>query len=109
MRSLLFVPGDSLRKFEKARRTPADALILDLEDSVAADRKDAARAITRRMLESARGAQEYYVRVNALDTDRTLADLASALPGHPDGVMLPKCESVDDVIKVATWLDGLEA
>ncbi len=109
MRSLLFVPGDSQRKFEKARQTPADVLILDLEDSVAADRKDEARAITRGMLDGDRGGQEIYVRVNALDTDRTLGDLASALPGRPDGIMLPKCESVDDVVKVGLWLDGLEA
>ncbi len=57
MRSLLFVPGDNPRKFEKARLTPADALILDLEGSVAEDRKDEARAITRAMLEGDRGAQ----------------------------------------------------
>lgn len=69
MRSLLFVPGDSLRKFEKARQTAADALILDLEDSVAEDRKDGARAIVREMLAQTRGAQEFCVRVNALDTN----------------------------------------
>jgi citrate lyase subunit beta / citryl-CoA lyase len=109
MRSLLFVPGDSFRKFEKAQQTPADALILDLEDSVAHDRKDEARAITREMLDRDRGAQEIFVRVNALDTERTLADLAAALPGRPDGIMLPKCESADDVVKVSLWLDGLEA
>lgn len=114
MRSLLFVPGDSLRKFEKARQTPADALILDLEDSVAAERKDEARAITRAMLESDRGGrqiagQELYVRINALDTGRALGDLAATLPGRPEGIMLPKCESGDDVAKVALWLDGVEA
>jgi len=109
MRSLLFVPGDSLRKFEKAQQTAADALILDLEDSVAPDRKDEARAITREMLDRERGAQEVYVRVNALDTDRTLGDLAATLPGRPDGIMLPKCEQADDVVKVSFWLDGLEA
>lgn len=109
MRSLLFVPGDSPRKFEKARLTPADALILDLEDSVAEDRKDEARAITRAMLEGDRGAQAIYVRVNALDTGRTLGDLAAVLPGRPDGIMLPKCKSGDDAAKVGAWLDGVEA
>jgi citrate lyase subunit beta/citryl-CoA lyase len=109
MRSLLFVPGDSLRKFEKARQTAADVLILDLEDSVSADRKDEARAITRTMLAADRGTQDLYVRVNALDTEQTLADLAAALPARPDGVMLPKCESAADVAKVSLWLDGLEA
>ncbi len=109
MRSLLFVPGDSLRKFEKARQTPADALVLDLEDSVAADRKDEARRIVRTMLETERGAQALYVRVNALDTGRTLGDLAAVTPARPDGIMLPKCESAADAIKVGLWLDGLEA
>ena len=109
MRSLLFVPGDSLRKFEKARQTEADALILDLEDSVADDRKDAARFVVRDMLGAARGPQALYVRVNALDTGRTLADLAAVLTGRPHGIMLPKCESVDDVRKVSAWLDGIEA
>ena len=109
MRSLLFVPGDSARKFEKARQTLADALILDLEDSVAEDRKDEARTIVRDMLGAGRGAQALYVRVNALDTGRALADLAAVLPGRPDGIMLPKCESAADVVKVGLWLDGLEA
>ena len=109
MRSLLFVPGDSARKFEKARQTLADALILDLEDSVAEDRKDEARTIVRDMLGAGRGAQALYVRVNALDTCRALADLAAVLPGRPDGIMLPKCESAADVVKVGLWLDGLEA
>ena len=109
MRSLLFVPGDSLRKFEKARQTAADALILDLEDAVAAERKDEARATTLTMLGAERGGQRIYVRVNALDTGRTLGDLAAILPGRPDGIMLPKCEGAADVVKVSAWLDGLEA
>ena len=109
MRSLLFVPGDFLRKFEKARQTAADALILDLEDSVAEDRKDGARAIVREMLAQTRGAQEFCVRVNALDTNRTLADLAAVLPGRPEAIMLPKCELADDVRQISAWLDGIEA
>ena len=109
MRSLLFVPGDSPRKFERARQTAADALILDLEDAVAAERKDEARTLARQMLDGGRAGQALYVRVNALDTGRTLGDLAATLPGRPDGVMLPKCEQVRDVIKLSAWLDGLEA
>ena len=109
MRSLLFVPGDSARKFEKARQTPADALILDLEDSVSADRKDESRGVVRQMLGAERTGQEIYVRVNALDTGRSLDDLAAALPGRPDAIMLPKCESAEQVRKVAGWLDGIEA
>ena len=109
MRSLLFVPGDSTRKFEKARQSAADALILDLEDSVAFDRKDEARGIARGMLESQRGVQKLYVRVNALDTGRTLADIAAVLPARPDGIMLPKCESSEQLRQMSLWLDGVEA
>jgi len=109
MRSLLFVPGDSARKFDKARGGAADALILDLEDSVALDRKDEARSITAGMLAAERGAQLLYVRVNALDTGRTLADLASVLPARPDGIALPKCESAEQLRQVSLWLDGVEA
>lgn len=109
MRSLLFVPGDSVRKFEKARGGAADALIIDLEDSVALDRKDEARAITAGMLSGERGAQNLYVRVNALDTGRTLGDLAAVLPRKPDGIALPKCESAEQLRQVSLWLDGVEA
>ena len=109
MRSLLFVPGDSARKFDKARGGGADALILDLEDSVAAERKDEARTITAGMLGAERGSQALYVRVNALDTGRTLGDLAAILPRRPDGIALPKCESADQLRQVSLWLDGAEA
>ena len=109
MRSLLFVPGDSARKFDKARGGNADALILDLEDSVALDRKDEARTITCGMLAADRGAQSLYVRVNALDTGRTLGDLAAILPSRPDGIALPKCESAEQLRQVSLWLDGIEA
>ncbi|NNM72773.1 HpcH/HpaI aldolase/citrate lyase family protein [Enterovirga aerilata] len=109
MRSLLFVPGDSARKFDKARQGAADALILDLEDSVAPDRKDEARAIVREMLSAERGAQLLYVRVNALDTRRTLADIAAISPCRPDGIVLPKCESAEHLRQVSLWLDGIEA
>ncbi len=109
MRSLLFVPGDSPRKFDKARQGTADALIIDLEDSVALDRKDEARAIAAEMLSAERSRQQFYVRVNALDTGRTLADLAAVLPSRPDGIVLPKCESADQLRQVGLWLDGVEA
>lgn len=71
MRSMLFVPGDSPRKFEKASQGGADALIIDLEDSVVTEKKDEARGLTRTMLQAPRGQQKLYVRVNALDTGRT--------------------------------------
>src|SRR5258707_9540508 len=91
MRSFLFVPGDSLRKFENAKKTAADALILDLEDSIAPDEKIGARRTVREMLDARDPGQKIYIRVNALDTGMTLGDLAAVKPGRPPGLVLPKC------------------
>jgi citrate lyase subunit beta / citryl-CoA lyase len=109
MRSFLFVPGDSVRKFESAKKTAADALIIDLEDSITPDQKVAARGITRGMLDARGAKQKIYVRVNALDTALTLADLAAVMPGRPDGIVLPKCEGAADVNRLAFYLDAFEA
>lgn len=109
MRSFLFVPGDSTRKFESARKTAADALILDLEDSIALDQKVIARGITRAMLDTRDSKQKIYVRVNALDTGMTLGDLAAVMPGRPDGIVLPKCAGAADVNRLALYLDAFEA
>jgi citrate lyase subunit beta / citryl-CoA lyase len=109
MRSFLFVPGDSVRKFESARKTAADALILDLEDSIAPEGKVAARGITLGMLGQRNPAQKLYIRVNALDTDLTLGDLAAVMPGRPDGIVLPKCEGAADVNRLSLYLDAFEA
>lgn len=109
MRSMLFVPGDSPRKFEKASQGKASALILDLEDSVVAEKKDEARKLTPTMLAGRRGPQQIYVRVNALDTGMTLEDLAAVMPAAPDGIVLPKSRGGDDVRKLSLWLDAFEA
>lgn len=93
MRSLLFVPGDSARKQEKCLQSRADALILDLEDSVAPSQKPRAREMTSAFLQSqatARNRPLLYVRVNALDSGLTDEDLSAIMPGRPDGVLLPK-------------------
>lgn len=108
MRSLLFVPGDSPRKFARACEGPADALILDLEDSVAPENKAAARGHTRAMLQAPRGRQLRLVRVNALDTPWTLEDLNAVLPARPDGIVLPKCAEAGQVRQVGLWLDAFE-
>ena len=109
MRSMLFVPGDSVRKFESARKTAADCLILDLEDSVAPDQKVGAREIVRGMLKQNDGRQKLYVRVNALDTGLTLGDLAAVVPAKPDGIVLPKCEGGADIDRLSLYLDAFEA
>jgi citrate lyase subunit beta / citryl-CoA lyase len=109
MRSMLFVPGDSPRKFEKASEGRASALIIDLEDSVVAGKKEEARKLTLSMLRGRRGPHPLYVRVNALDTGMTLSDLAAVMSGVPDGIVLPKASGGDDVRRVALWLDAFEA
>jgi citrate lyase subunit beta / citryl-CoA lyase len=109
MRSFLFVPGDSVRKFESAKKTAADALILDLEDSIAPEGKVVARGITRQMLDARNPDQKLYIRVNALDTGMTLGDLAAVMPGKPDGIVLPKCAGAADVNRLALYLDAFEA
>lgn len=107
MRSLLFVPADSERKIAKAESCGADVLILDLEDSVGAERKPAARELARAYL-SARtpGARRprLYVRINALDTPHWEADLAGVMPGQPDGIMHPKPRSGEDVHRLSVAL-----
>jgi citrate lyase subunit beta/citryl-CoA lyase len=92
LRSLLFVPGDRPERMEKALGLGADALILDLEDSVAPARKDEARAAIARFLDRPRGAVRLFVRINPLQGDLALADLDAVAPGRPDGIMLPKAE-----------------
>ena len=109
MRSFLFVPGDSQRKFESAKKTAADALILDLEDSIAPDEKVGARRTVREMLDARNPSQKIYIRVNALDTGMTLGDLAAVMPGRPDGIVLPKCAGAADVNRLSLYLDAFEA
>ena len=109
MRSFLFVPGDSPRKFAKAMGGEADALILDLEDSVAAPAKAAARSCVRDMLQAERGGKALFVRVNALDTGLILADLTAVMPLAPDGIVLPKCEGPNDLRTCAHYLAAFEA
>lgn len=106
---MLFVPGDSPRKFEKAASGPADALIIDLEDSVALPNKPAAREATAAMLQAPRERQQRFVRVNAFDTALTLTDLAAVMPHRPEGIVLPKCQSGEDVRRLALYLDAFEA
>ena len=92
-RSLLFVPADSEKKLAKARAVPADALILDLEDSVAPERRAAARALIREFLKE-RHPQAIWVRINPLGTADASADL-DLVTGEPAGLMVPKADGPD--------------
>jgi len=109
LRSLLFVPGDSERKFAKARGAGADALILDLEDSVAPPRKAAARESVGRLVEDkAPRDWAFFVRINALDTGLTLDDLCAVVKPGLDALLIPKTNGAADVERIAHYLDALE-
>lgn len=101
LRSLLFVPGDRPERFAKASACGADAIIIDLEDSVALDRKVMAREAAAEWLSGDR-LVPVFVRVNPEGSHLTHDDLASVLPFLPDGIMLPKAEGARSV----NWLRG---
>lgn len=110
MRSLLFVPADSDKKLAKGADSGADALILDMEDSVALSRKDDARKGARCYLHRAdRKGPKLIIRINALDSGLWEDDLLAVIPARPDMIMLPKTISGACVAKVAARLDEIES
>jgi citrate lyase subunit beta/citryl-CoA lyase len=112
MRSFLFVPADSERKLAKGADSGADAIILDLEDSVAADRKAGARetalAYLKQHSPNAKRPR-LVVRVNALDTGLTDADLDAVVAGRPDMILLPKAEGGPAIMHLDAKLTAREA
>jgi citrate lyase subunit beta/citryl-CoA lyase len=112
LRSLLFIPGDSEKKLGNGDRAGADALVLDLEDSVLPENKSRARGLTAEYLKARPRADrraELWVRINSLDSMLALADLSAVVAAAPDGVMLPKAEGPADVARLSFYLDALEA
>jgi citrate lyase subunit beta / citryl-CoA lyase len=110
LRSLLFVPGDSERKFAKARDTAADVLILDLEDAVAPSRKDVAREIVASLLDDrSERPWKFFVRVNPFDTGLTVLDLAAVVRPGLDGLLVPKTNGAADIDRIGHCCDVLEA
>jgi citrate lyase subunit beta/citryl-CoA lyase len=109
MRSLLFVPGDSEKKLARSLASKADVLILDLEDSVVAERKAEARRITRDFLAAASGGPRLFVRVNPLASGMILDDLAAVVGARPHGIVLPKAAGGEDMRKLDHYLSALEA
>jgi citrate lyase subunit beta/citryl-CoA lyase len=99
-RSLLFVPGDDERKIRKALLSGADVIILDLEDSVSPSNKETARRLSGRILENREHAK-IFVRINAFSSALAEADLEAVLSHRPDGLVLPKCRSGDDILRLA--------
>jgi citrate lyase subunit beta/citryl-CoA lyase len=102
LRSLLFVPGDRPERFAKAAASGADAIILDLEDSVSLANKDAARHAIADYL--AEREVITLVRVNPLDGHLTAADVAAIIAARPDAIMLPKAEGAPSIAQLDTIL-----
>jgi len=109
MRSLLFAPGGSPKMMQKALQSGADAIILDLEDSVAAEAKATARREVVQFLgQVERAGPSLYVRINPLDGKAAGDDLAAVMPAKPDGLLLPKPEGPADVAELARRVTALE-
>jgi citrate lyase subunit beta/citryl-CoA lyase len=112
MRSLLFVPADGGAKLDKAMASGADGVIIDLEDSIAPERKELARKLAFDFLKSAQGKKErprLLVRINGLDTGMTDADLDAIVPGAPDVILFPKAEGGASVTHLDAKLTAREA
>jgi citrate lyase subunit beta/citryl-CoA lyase len=111
MRSLLFVPADGGAKLNKAMASGADGVIVDLEDSIAPERKEAARKLALDFLKGAKGKKgpRLLVRINGLDTGMTDADLDAIVPGAPDAILFPKAEGGATVTHVDAKLTAREA
>jgi citrate lyase subunit beta / citryl-CoA lyase len=112
MRSLLFVPADGGSKLDKAYASGADGVIVDLEDSIAPEKKDLARKLALEFLQAHRGKKDrprLLVRINGLDTGLTDADLEAIVPGQPDAVLFPKAEGGATVTHLDAKLTAREA
>jgi citrate lyase subunit beta / citryl-CoA lyase len=109
-RSLLFMPGSNARALEKAKSLAADGFIFDLEDAVAPDAKQAARQqIAAAVASRGYGAREILVRINGLDTSWWLEDIGMVARAHPDGIVLPKVQSPDQLKAIADRLGDINA
>jgi citrate lyase subunit beta / citryl-CoA lyase len=104
LRSLLFVPGDRPDQMEKARLCPADALILDLEDSVSLHNKRTAREHSSAFLRAPKRPGQVFVRINSLSSGLTGDDLGAILSAKPDGIMLPKAQGAGAILELGKLL-----
>jgi citrate lyase subunit beta / citryl-CoA lyase len=109
-RSPLFMPGSNARALEKARNLPADVIILDLEDSVAPDAKGLARdQIAQAIAAKGFGKREVWIRTNSLDSAWWVDDAAMAGQAKPDGILVPKVSSVEDLQAIGGRLAAIHA
>ena len=115
LRSLLFVPADSEKKLAKARSSPADALILDLEDSVAAENRAGARASSPAIFLKETHSQAIWVRVNPHTSADYVADLEAIVPARPAGLVIPKpdarqtIDAIDNDLVASEHANGVAA
>jgi citrate lyase subunit beta/citryl-CoA lyase len=104
-RSVLYMPGSNARAIEKARTLAADGIILDLEDSVAPEAKETARAqVVAAVKAGGFGRREVFIRINALDTPWGADDLTAAAAAAPDGILVPKVATSHQVERVGQRL-----
>lgn len=104
-RSALYMPGSNARALEKAKTLPADVIILDLEDAVAPEAKESARAqVCAAVSAGGYGRREVVIRVNGLDSAWAAADLAAAATSGAAAVLVPKVSSADDVVRISSAL-----
>lgn len=108
-RTMLYIPGNNPAMIQHAGVYGADGLLLDLEDAVATNQKDAARILVKNMIET----MDFYgaeltVRVNALDTPYGQADLEAIVPLQPDAIRVPKVSTPDDILQVIARVEAIE-
>lgn len=109
-RSVLYMPGDSMRKIKKAAGLNVDSIVMDLEDSVALSQKEQARRTINEALTTLDfGRSERLVRLNAVDTPFWQVDLDATIEAHPDGYVIPKVETAAQVQRVSQYLNQAEA
>ncbi len=109
MRSWLFAPGDSEKKMAKAAASETDIVIFDLEDAVATEVKPEARRMVAEALSGADNPERLWVRINPFESDMPLLDLAAVMPARPGGIVLPKAEGPQDIVRLDHTLSALEA
>lgn len=108
-RALLFVPGDDLKKINKAAGLGTDSLILDMEDGAALNRKTEARTTIAQALRTIDfGRSERLARINPLESGWGLDDLNTVLPARPDGIVVPKVETEEQVQEVSLFITQFE-
>jgi len=107
LRSFLFVPADSEKKLAKAKTSPADALILDLEDSVTPENRGKARGLTRDFLQD-RLRQSLWVRINPVGSADCVADMKAVVAGRPAGLIVPKADGPHALLTLDAHLITLE-